>query len=143
MYWPWVMRCVNLSCFFCAFPRQVSKYSYGFSSLTERAARIAAAAIIDVVDEVLRPDSALVYAFVAARPPSHHAVGNASLARGASPRNHAFGYCHLNSISSAIAVAQRKYGIKRAVVLDWDVHPGRCMALRCFYFFGVCVCVCV
>ena len=76
-------------------------------------------------------------AFVIAKPPSHHCVGNAQRLRGATkqafelhqqttcPRATPFGFCHLNSISAAAAavIDNGPPGTKVAI-LDVDVHPG-------------------
>merc|ERR1712139_465186 len=62
--------------------------------------------------------------FVLARPPSHHAVGNADRARNDSPANMPFGFCHLNSIASAIENLRHEKPRLRVAVFDFDVHPG-------------------
>eukprot|EP00051_Salpingoeca_urceolata_P002918 m.53769 g.53769 ORF g.53769 m.53769 type:complete len:464 (-) comp12409_c1_seq1:110-1501(-) len=102
----------------------IGKYSYGFTIQTEPAARSGAAAVIDVVGQLLESEAFRRTAFVLTRPPSHHAVGNPDRARNASPKNSPFGFCHINGIASAIANARVNHNIQRAVILDWDVHPG-------------------
>jgi acetoin utilization deacetylase AcuC-like enzyme len=52
-------------------------------------------------------------AFCIVRPPGHHA----SAARG-------MGFCLFNNIAVAARYAQRKYGVERVVIADWDVHHG-------------------
>jgi acetoin utilization deacetylase AcuC-like enzyme len=52
-------------------------------------------------------------AFCAVRPPGHHA----NAARG-------MGFCLLNNIAIAARYAQRKHGIGRVLIVDWDVHHG-------------------
>ena len=52
-------------------------------------------------------------AFVAARPPGHHAESNRSM-----------GFCLFNTIAIAARYAQRELGIERVAILDWDVHHG-------------------
>ena len=52
-------------------------------------------------------------AFVAVRPPGHHAEVNKSL-----------GFCFFDNAAIAARHAQRKYGIARAAVVDFDVHHG-------------------
>lgn len=51
-------------------------------------------------------------AFSLMRPPGHHAT-----------RNHAMGFCYLNSIAIACLQAQKK-GAKKVAVFDFDVHHG-------------------
>jgi acetoin utilization deacetylase AcuC-like enzyme len=52
-------------------------------------------------------------AFVAMRPPGHHAETNKPM-----------GFCFFDHAAIAARHAQRKYGIARAAVIDFDVHHG-------------------
>ena len=52
-------------------------------------------------------------AFVAARPPGHHAE-----------RETAMGFCLFNHASIAARHAQQKHGAERVAIVDWDVHHG-------------------
>jgi len=52
-------------------------------------------------------------AFVAVRPPGHHAEKSTPM-----------GFCFFDNAAIATRHAQRKYGIARAAVIDFDVHHG-------------------
>src|ERR1700691_737426 len=54
-------------------------------------------------------------AFVAIRPPGHHAEINKPM-----------GFCFFDNAAIAARHAQRKHGIARAAVVDFDVHHGHC-----------------
>lgn len=52
-------------------------------------------------------------AFVACRPPGHHAT-----------RNQAMGFCLFNNVAVAAAHALEHYGLQRLAIVDFDVHHG-------------------
>lgn len=51
--------------------------------------------------------------FVASRPPGHHAE-----------KVTAMGFCLFNNAAIAARHAQRKHGVERVAIVDWDVHHG-------------------
>ncbi|HEX2257827.1 MAG TPA: histone deacetylase family protein [Afifellaceae bacterium] len=63
------------------------------------------------VDAVASGDAA--NAFVAARPPGHHAE-----------THRAMGFCLFNTIAAAARHAQKAHGMERVAIFDWDVHHG-------------------
>jgi acetoin utilization deacetylase AcuC-like enzyme len=73
-------------------------------------ARLAAGAAVAAVDAVL--EGTVSRAFVLARPPGHHATPGQGM-----------GFCLLNSIAIAAAEALAR-GVRRVLILDWDVHHG-------------------
>ncbi|MEO6848559.1 MAG: histone deacetylase [Chthoniobacterales bacterium] len=74
-------------------------------------ALLAAGGVLNAVDAVLKKE--VDNAFCAVRPPGHHARPAAAM-----------GFCIFNSISIAARYAQKKYGLERVAIVDWDVHHG-------------------
>ncbi|MEM1365295.1 MAG: histone deacetylase family protein [Pseudomonadota bacterium] len=68
-------------------------------------------ALTDAVDAVFSKDAN--NAFIAARPPGHHAE-----------KTTAMGFCLLNGVAAAARYAQDRHGAERVAVVDWDVHHG-------------------
>jgi acetoin utilization deacetylase AcuC-like enzyme len=75
-----------------------------------RAALLAAGAVVDAVDRLL--DGEIDRAFCAVRPPGHHATAD-----------RAMGFCLFNNVAVAAAHALHR-GLKRVMVIDFDVHHG-------------------
>ncbi len=73
--------------------------------------KYAVGASIAAVDAVFEKDTD--NAFVAVRPPGHHAETDAAM-----------GFCLVNNIAITARYAQQKYGIERVAIVDWDVHHG-------------------
>lgn len=75
-------------------------------------AKLAAGASLQLVDSVMtgkvRNGMALV------RPPGHHSM-----------RSAANGFCVFNNVAIAAHYAKQKYGVKRVLIVDWDVHHGQ------------------
>jgi acetoin utilization deacetylase AcuC-like enzyme len=63
------------------------------------------------VDDVF--SGAAANAFVAARPPGHHAE-----------KETAMGFCLFNNAAIAARHAQARHGAERIAIVDWDVHHG-------------------
>jgi acetoin utilization deacetylase AcuC-like enzyme len=95
---------------------------FGYASLdadthvspeSERIARLAAGGACQAVDAVLT--GAADHAFVACRPPGHHATVGRSM-----------GFCLYNNVAVAARYAQHQYPeqVKRVLIADFDVHHG-------------------
>ncbi|ATQ69820.1 MULTISPECIES: histone deacetylase family protein [Methylosinus] len=78
---------------------------------TLKAALHAAGGAVLAVDEVMR--GAATNAFVAMRPPGHHATREAAL-----------GFCFLNNAAVAARHALAAHGAEHVAIVDFDVHHG-------------------
>lgn len=107
-----------------------------------KAACAAAGAVLDAVDQVV--NRKFRNAFVAVRPPGHHAGPRGAVAHDgfwSSPQMCSSGFCLLNNVAIAAAYARYTYGrpqrasiepsgisstpsIRRIAIVDFDVHHG-------------------
>lgn len=78
---------------------------------TPQIARLAAGGVMAAVDAVLTGQAHNAMACV--RPPGHHALVGSPM-----------GFCLLGNVPIAVRHAQNKYGLKRVLVVDYDVHHG-------------------
>ncbi len=88
----------------------------GLSARSYEIARLAAGGLLQGIDALLNPKSAIqnpqsIFAFL--RPPGHHAEAG-----------HAMGFCLFNNVAIAAAYAKEQYGLKRVLIVDWDLHHG-------------------
>jgi len=90
---------------------QLSTGDTNVSPRTWEAALCAAGSALAAVDMVVTGKAKR--AFCVVRPPGHHA----SAARG-------MGFCVLNNIALAARHAQRRLGVGKVLIADWDVHHG-------------------
>jgi acetoin utilization deacetylase AcuC-like enzyme len=75
------------------------------------AALNAAGGVMAAVDAVFA--GTVANAFCSVRPPGHHAGPGRGM-----------GFCLFNNIALAARYAQKRHGVKRALIADWDVHHG-------------------
>jgi acetoin utilization deacetylase AcuC-like enzyme len=71
----------------------------------------AAGGVLNAVDTVI--ERRAQNAFCAVRPPGHHAAPGRGM-----------GFCIFNNVALAARYAQRRHGIERVLIADWDVHHG-------------------
>jgi acetoin utilization deacetylase AcuC-like enzyme len=81
------------------------------NSSTLAAARFAAGGAVAAVEAVMT--GAADNAFVASRPPGHHAGAGSAM-----------GFCFLNNVAVAARSAMATHGAERVAIVDFDVHHG-------------------
>lgn len=96
----------------------------GLSARSYQVARLAAGGLLEAVDVLVSPDASRlaassVFAFV--RPPGHHAEPGRGM-----------GFCLFNNIAIAAEYAIEKHGVRRVLIVDWDLHHGN-GTQRAFY----------
>jgi acetoin utilization deacetylase AcuC-like enzyme len=75
------------------------------------AARYAVGGVLNAVDAVVT--GRVKNAFCLVRPPGHHATTERGM-----------GFCLFNNAALAARHAQRRHGLGRVLIVDWDVHHG-------------------
>ncbi|MGA2270127.1 MAG: histone deacetylase [Bryobacteraceae bacterium] len=88
--------------------------STGDTDITPNSWEVAAQAaggVLNGVDTVVAGKAR--NAFCAVRPPGHHATASRGM-----------GFCLLNNVALAARYAQRRHGLARVLIVDWDVHHG-------------------
>jgi acetoin utilization deacetylase AcuC-like enzyme len=78
---------------------------------TLQAAYLAAGGALAAVDAIMAQE--VDHVFCAVRPPGHHAEAG-----------QAMGFCFFNNVAIAARYLQKKYGLTRVLIVDWDVHHG-------------------
>jgi acetoin utilization deacetylase AcuC-like enzyme len=81
------------------------------SAETWATATLAAGGVLTAVEAILDGDANNAFAIV--RPPGHHAL----------PRR-AMGFCFFNNVAIAATWLVKVRGMRRVLILDWDVHHG-------------------
>jgi acetoin utilization deacetylase AcuC-like enzyme len=78
---------------------------------TYEVARRAVGAVLAAVDAVMA--GVVRNAFCPVRPPGHHAGADGGM-----------GFCVFNNVAIGARHLQRRHGIERVLIVDWDVHHG-------------------
>ncbi len=76
-----------------------------------KTAMLAAGGVLTAVEAVL--DGSADNAFAIVRPPGHHALPD-----------RAMGFCFFNNVAIAAAYLIRTRGLRRVMIVDWDLHHG-------------------
>jgi acetoin utilization deacetylase AcuC-like enzyme len=76
-----------------------------------KAALLAAGGLMQAI--ALVESGELNNAFALMRPPGHHAE-----------RSRAMGFCLLNNVALGAGFARKALGMRRVLIVDWDVHHG-------------------
>ena len=74
-------------------------------------ALLAAGAVTAAADWVMKKEGRR--AFCAVRPPGHHAQTDSAM-----------GFCLFNNVAVCARYLQRRYGVGKVLIVDWDVHHG-------------------
>jgi len=88
--------------------------STGDTTIGERSLTVAlqaAGGVLEAVDAVVARRAK--NAFCVVRPPGHHATPDRGM-----------GFCIFNNVALAARHAQRRHGIEKVLIVDWDVHHG-------------------
>lgn len=75
------------------------------------AALLAVGGALTGVDLVMQQRGKNAFSYL--RPPGHHACSDRGM-----------GFCIFNNVAIAARYVQQKYGLKRVLIVDWDVHHG-------------------
>ncbi|VVC27104.1 Hypothetical protein CINCED_3A008507 [Cinara cedri] len=78
---------------------------------TYKVSTLATGCLLQVIDSVINNESSSGVAVI--RPPGHHAENDI-----------ACGFCIFNSVAIGASYALNKFGLKRIMILDWDIHFG-------------------
>ncbi len=81
------------------------------SARSYEVALLAAGGVLKALDLIM--DGEIQNGFALVRPPGHHAEAS-----------RAMGFCLFNNIAVGAAHLQKKHGLKRILIVDWDLHHG-------------------
>ena len=83
----------------------------GISPGSFHAAELASGGALELADRLMAGEINNGFALI--RPPGHHAEARAAM-----------GFCLFNNIAILARYLQRKHGLEKILILDWDVHHG-------------------
>jgi acetoin utilization deacetylase AcuC-like enzyme len=92
-------------------PSYLDSLDVPISSKSYEAALMAAGGMLAAVDAVM--EKKVANAFCAVRPPGHHAT-----------EDQAMGFCIFNSVAIGAKYIQKRHGLPKVLIVDWDVHHG-------------------
>ncbi len=81
------------------------------SSLSYATACLATGGLLTLLDAIM--DREIDNGFALVRPPGHHAE-----------RNRAMGFCLFNSVAIGAEYLRKRFGLRRVLIVDWDLHHG-------------------
>jgi len=81
------------------------------SPMSYEASCMAVGGVLNLADKLM--DGSIESGFALVRPPGHHAE-----------RNRAMGFCIFNNIAVAAQYLEKKHGLKRIIIVDFDLHHG-------------------
>ena len=81
-------------------------------SLAEEVSRYAVKVCLTGVDKIMRKESKNI--FCAVRPPGHHALNTGKDE----------GFCYYNHVAITAKYIQKKFKLKKILIVDWDYHHG-------------------
>ena len=96
--------CLNNEEYIDSSDTPISKESYNVAVM-------AVGGVLSAIDQVMEGN--IKNAFCAIRPPGHHAL-----------RDRAMGFCLFNNVAIGAKYIQKKYGLSKVLIVDWDVHHG-------------------
>jgi acetoin utilization deacetylase AcuC-like enzyme len=94
---------------------KTNRYALDGDTITSRdsfgVGLLAVGGFLGLLDSIAAGENRNGFALV--RPPGHHAL-----------KNRAMGFCLFNTIAIGADHLKRKYGAKKILIMDWDVHHG-------------------